>query len=250
MSAQRLFVGDCRHVLREFPAGEFDCCITDPPYGETSLDWDVVCDGWIEAVARVLKPAASIWVFGSMRFLAPMFGQMRAAGFEYSQDVVWEKHNGSGFLNDRFRRVHEHTVMFYRGAWADVYHDAQFTSDATARTVRRKPKPAHWTGARGPSSYTSHDGGPKLMRSVMQVRSEHGRAVHPTQKPIELLLPLVRYSCPPAGKIVDPFAGSCSTSIAARIADRDCVSIEINPGRAQVAVDRLASDAPLFAGAA
>lgn len=249
MSVQ-IHVGDCRDVMQTFEAGVFDCCITDPPYGETSLDWDHVCDGWIEQVARVLKPAASIWIFGSMRFLAPVFAQMRAGGFEYSQDVVWEKHNGSGFLNDRFRRVHEHAVMFYRGAWADVYHDPQFTNDATARTVRRKPKPAHWTGARGPSAYVSHDGGQKLMRSVMPVRSEHGRAVHPTQKPIELLLPLVRYSCPHGGKIIDPFAGSGSTSIAARIAKRKCVSIEIHAGRAQVATERLASDAPLFGDAA
>jgi site-specific DNA-methyltransferase (adenine-specific) len=52
-----------------------------------------------------------------MRFLAPLFGEFAEHGFKYSQDVVWEKQNGTGFHNDRFRRVHEHAVMFYRGAW-------------------------------------------------------------------------------------------------------------------------------------
>lgn len=245
--AVRILVGDCRDVLRGFGAGEFDCCITDPPYGETSLDWDKVCEGWLREVARVLKPAASIWVFGSMRFLAPMFGQMRAAGFEYSQDIVWEKHNGSGFLNDRFRRVHEHAVMFYRGAWADVYHHPQVTNDATARTVRKKEKPAHWHGATGSTTYISEDGGPRLARSVMRVRSEHGRAVHPTQKPIDLLVPLVRYSCPVGGNIIDPFGGSASTAIAAQSVDRNCVCIEVDSERAQIGIDRLhGTPLPLF----
>ena len=79
-----------------------------------------------------------VWVFGSMRFLAPLFGEFASRGFKYSQDVVWEKQNGTGFHNDRFRRVHEHVVMFYRGAWGDVYHETQYTMDATARTTRRK----------------------------------------------------------------------------------------------------------------
>lgn len=245
-----IHIGDCRAILPTLPAGFADCCITDPPYGDTSLDWDTICPGWLPHVARALKPASSIWVFGSMRFLAPLFAEMAGLGFKYSQDIVWEKHNGSGFQNDRFRRVHEHAVMFYRGAWRDVYHDPQFTLDARKRVVRKKEKPAHWHGATGSTTYTSEDGGPRLMRSVLQVRSEHGRAVHPTQKPIDLLLPMVRYSCPPGGTVLDCFAGSGSTAIAASIADRKSVLIELDAGRAEVMRQRLAVDAPLLQGVA
>jgi len=244
----RILEGDCREVLPTL-AERFDCCITDPPYGDTSLDWDQVCDGWIEAVASVLNPAASLWVFGSMRFLAPLFSQMRDAGFQYSQDIVWEKQNGTGFHNDRFRRVHEHAVMFYRGKWADVYHDTQFTMDATARVTRRKARPAH-TGNIGAAHYVSEDGGPRMQRSVIYCPNEHGNAVHPTQKPIEILLPLVRYSCPPGGSIVDAFGGSASTALAAKLEGRSCTCVEIDPGRAAVARERLRNDAPLFGEAA
>ena len=52
----------------------------------------------------MLKPSASIWVCGSMRFLAPLFAEMAALGFKYSQDIVWQKQNGTGFHNDRFMR--------------------------------------------------------------------------------------------------------------------------------------------------
>lgn len=240
-----IYVGDCREVLPTLPAGFADCCITDPPYGDTSLSWDSICPGWIEHVARALKPSSSIWVFGSLRFLAPLFAEMAQHGFRYSQDVVWEKQNGTGFHNDRFRRVHEHAAMFYRGSWADVYHDAQFTNDARAKVVRRKMRPAH-TGNIDAGHYVSEDGGPRLMRSVIQVRNEHGRAIHPTQKPVELLLPLVRYSCPPGGVVLDCFAGSGSTGIAAEVAGCDAVLIEKDPGTAQDAKLRLDMHAPLL----
>jgi site-specific DNA-methyltransferase (adenine-specific) len=231
-------------VLPQFVAGTFDCCIADPNYGDTSLDWDKVCDGWIEAVAATLKPAASIWVFGSMRTFPVIFAQMKACGFRYSQDIVWEKQNGTGFLNDRFRRVHEHAVLFYRGAWSDVYHDTQFTMDAKAKVVRAKKRPVHM-GYIEKTPYISHEGGPRIMRSVLQIRNEHGRAVHPTQKPVDLIMPMIRYSCPKGGHVIDPFGGSGSTAIAARISGRSCTCIELDPDRAAIARNRIEQPAQI-----
>lgn len=244
----RILQGDCREVLAGLPAASFDACVADPPYGDTSLEWDSVVDGWIPAVARVLKPAASLWVFGSMRFFMGnrVRARMRAEGFRYSQDIVWEKQNGTGFHNDRFRRVHEHAVLFYRGAWADVYHSPQFTLDATARTVRRKKRPTH-TGHIEAGHYTSEDGGPRLMTSVLKVRNEHGRAIHPTQKPMELLAPLIRYSVPPGGSFIVPFCGSGSDLMVAQAFGLDATACELDPAYAEKALGRLASDAPLFA---
>ena len=242
----RIVHGDCREVLRTLDAASFDACITDPPYGDTSLDWDFRVDGWVPAVSRVLKPVASIWVFGSMRFLVPLWAELEAAGFCYAQDIVWEKQNGTGFHADRFKRVHEHAVQFYRGAWASVFKAPQFTSDATARTVRRKTRPAH-TGHIDAASYTSLDGGPRMQRSVIYARNEHGRAVHPTQKPLEIIAPLVRYSVPPGGSFVDPFAGSGSTLIVANAFGFVATGIEIDAARHDIARRRIAGDAPLFA---
>ncbi len=218
--------GDCRFILPLLPPGSIDVCITDPPYGDTELAWDRQCSGWIERVARVLKPSASIWVFGSLRFLAPLFAQMAHAGFVYSQDLVWEKQNGSGFLTDRFRRVHEHAVLFYRGKWSDVYHDTQYTLDAQARTIRHKGRPSHWHGTTGPAVYTSEDGGPRMQRSVIRAPNEHRKGIHPTQKPLDILRPMVRYSCPPGGTVLDCFAGSGSTAKAAQLEERHSIVIE------------------------
>lgn len=222
-----LYRGDCRELAPTLPSGIADLCIVDPPYGDTSLGWDKQCRGWPSAAAHLLKPAASIWLFGSLRYLAPVFGEMEAAGFRYSQDIVWEKQNGTGFHADRFRRVHEHAVLFYRGAWADVHHAPQYTNDATARVVRTKGRPAH-TGHLDRVPYVSVDGGPRLQRSVLKIRNEHGRAIHPTQKPLELVQLLVAYSLPPGGTCVSLFAGSGTDGVATVLAGGKFIGFELD----------------------
>lgn len=220
--------------------GSFDAVVTDPPFGETSLEWDRWPRGWVAKAARLLKPSGSLWCFGSMRmFLA------EAADFEgmrFVQDIVWEKQNGSSFINDRFRRVHEHAVQWIpRGvAWAEVFNDPVMTNDARARTVRRKERPAHM-GAIADSTFVSEDGGPRLMRSVIAVRNMHGRAQHPTQKPEGIMEPLLRCSVPPGGLVLDPFAGSGTTLVVARSLGMRAVGFEADPGHHAEMVNRLRS---------
>ena len=92
----------------------------------------------------------------------------------------------------------------------------------------------------GASSYASEDGGPRLMRSVQFVRSMHGSAIHPTEKPIGILDPLIRYSCPPGGLVLDPFAGSGSTLDAARRSGRRAIGIEAREDYCEAIANRLA----------
>lgn len=49
---------------------------------------------------------------------------------------------------------------------------------------------------------------------------------HPTVKPVELLKWLVPLVTPPGGLVLDPFAGSGTTAVAARATGRDCILIE------------------------
>lgn len=233
----RVTLGDCRTDLQQH--GPFDMLIADPPYGDTSLDWDRRCSGWIEAAGELLKPTGSIWVFGSMRFFQEVgFGRR----WKFAQDIVWEKHNGSGFHADRFKRVHEHACQYYlaNAPWASVYNDVQTTPDAVARSVKRKKgRPAHMGNIeQGP--YHSEDGGPLIMRSVIYMRSMHGKAIHPTEKPSDLLEILIRTSCPPDGIVGDLFAGSGAAGEAAMRSGRRYAGCEIDAAMAQKANDRLA----------
>ncbi len=227
--AVTLYLGDCREVMPSLV--DVDVVITDPPYGETKLGWDRRVDGWLP-----LLPCNVLWCFGSLRMFRETVVDFE--GWHHAQEVIWEKHNGSVFHADRFRRVHELVVQFYRGRWADVFRQPQTTPDAVARTVRSKRRPTH-TGDIERPPYVSQDGGTRLMRSVMKVRSEHGRAMHPTQKPLGILTPLIDYSCPGGGLVCDPFAGSGSTLLAAKLLGRRAIGIEIDELYAEAAARRL-----------
>lgn len=212
-----------------------DLIVTDPPYGETSLTWDRWPDGGPSLAAR---HARAMWCWGSTRMFLDHRDEFTAR-WTYSQDFVWEKHNGSNLAADRFTRVHDSALFWYRGRWADRYHVPPTTPDATARTIRKKAKPAQWIGATGATSYTSQDGGPRLMRSVMYARSMHGRAINETEKPAPLLEPLISYGCPPGGTVLDVFAGSCSTGVAARATGRKAVLFEAREQQCEKAALRL-----------
>lgn len=241
-----VIVGDMRDKLAELPDESVHCIITDPPYGQTSLAWDRWPDGWPSLVRRVLHPTGSMWVFGMLRMFMERADEF--AGWALAQDVIWEKHNGSNPFADRFRRVHEQAAHFYRSdaPWSAVYKAPLFTNDATARAVRRKRRPPQW-GHIEASAYRSEDGGPRLMRSVLFCRSEHGVAEHPTQKPLATILPLLAYSCPPKGVVLDPFLGSGTVAVAAQRLQLHCTGIELNPEYAEMARCRIRGDAGLFA---
>ena len=229
--AVTLYLGDALALLPSL--APVDVVVTDPPYGETSLSWDVRVSGWLDHL-----PASSLWCFGSLRSFMATGREFAYTGWRLSQDIVWEKHNGSSFHADRFKRVHEVAAHFYRGQWDDIYHEVPTTPDATKRTLRRKHRPPH-TGHIEASAYASEDGGPRLMRSVLYVRSAHGHAVHPTQKPEGIIRPLVEYACPLGGTVLDPFAGSGSTGIAARQLGRRAILIEKDERYAEAAAQRL-----------
>lgn len=217
-----LYLGDCMEILPTLQG--CDAIVTDPPYGETSLQWDAWPAGWPRLLSS-LRLAPQLWCFGSMRMFMNKAAEFE--GWKLAQDVVWEKHNGTNSSNDRFRRVHEMACHFYRSnvQWSDVYKKPQFTMDATPRSVRRKKRPPQW-GEIGEHHYVSEDGGPRLMTSVIYARSCHGSAIHPTQKPVEIVEPLIEFSVRPLGSVLDPFMGSGTAALVCLRSGRRFVGIE------------------------
>lgn len=234
-SGIELWEGSCFDLDRN----DFDVAVTDPPYGETSLEWDRWPAWWLAKVRGLLKTTGSLWCCGSMRMFLDRATEF-ADGWRLVQDLVWEKQNGTAAAVDRFRRVHELALQFRRddAAWADVYKNPVTTPDAVARRVKRTLQPTHGSVI-GESEYETEAGGPRLMRSVLKVKNMHGRAVHPTQKPEGLIEPMLRYSCPPGGVVLDPFAGSGTTLVVAKRLGLRAVGVEVNPEYVAAAVGRL-----------
>jgi len=239
-----LYLGDCREVLPALGL-EADLVLADPPFGETSLSWDRWPDGWLEVAA---KASRSLWCFGSMRMFLEHVGEFKAAKWKLSQDVIWEKQNGTGFADDRFKRVHESVTHWYQGDWRDVHHVAPKTEVAWRTAANSgRAQPSH-TGSIGSRAWA--DDGSRIARTVQRIPNMWRKnPIHPTQKPVELLDLLISYGCPPRGLVIDPFAGSGSTLDATRTTGRRAIGVEANEEYAEKAARRL-SQATLFGEAA
>jgi site-specific DNA-methyltransferase (adenine-specific) len=228
-----LYHGDMREVLPGLGL-QADLVVADPPYGETSLAWDRWPEGWPTLAAAV---SSSMWCFGSMRMFLDRRDEF--TDWRLSQDIVWEKHNGSSFATDRFRRVHETATHWYRGDWASIHHEVprvptQF--DPKDRSISASAARVPHTGTIGTHRY--EDDGLRLARSVQRVPSVR-RGTHPTEKPTAVLSQLIRYGCPPDGLVLDPFAGSGSTLDTARQTGRRSIGIEADERYCEAAALRL-----------
>ncbi len=84
-------------------------------------------------------------------------------------------------------------------------------------------------------------------------KAERGAGnTHPTVKPLSLMRWCVRLVCPPGGRVLDPFAGSGTTLVAAAQEGRQATGVELDAGHCDIIRRRLASvdaDLGLFNGA-
>lgn len=234
-----LWHGDCRDVLADIQGGvSVDCCVTDPPYAETSLAWDSWPEGWAAAVAAI---TSSLWCFGSARMFSRYEPEVVGAGWQFSQDLIWSKPQAStGMVTDRFLRSHEHVRHYYRGLWRDVYHEPpRVWVGIQNRGGARKAAQTvgTWHGTRGASQWT--DDGYRMPLSVISTGQLRKRALHPTEKPVAIIDPLIAYACPPGGLVLDVFAGSGSTLAAAKARGLRAVGIEGDERYCEIAARRL-----------
>ena len=231
--AVTLYHGDWRELIpSDFRA---DLILTDPPYGETSLDWDRWPDGWPSLAAR---HADSMWCFGSMRMFLDRRDEF--ADWRLSQDVVWEKHRPSTVSTDRFARMHEHALHWYRGRWDEVRHETPKVPHLGPKvaTARRASVDPSIRGAIGSSVW--EDDGTRWHPTILRARTLHrSGAINETQKPVPILEPLIQYGCAPGGTVLDLYAGSCSSLVAARNLGRKGVGYEKRESQCEEAAKRL-----------
>jgi site-specific DNA-methyltransferase (adenine-specific) len=225
-----------------------DCIVADPPYSETGLPWDRWPDGWLEVAAAVSR---SMWCWLPFRQFAaaPFRGvEFAAAGWRLSHDaeaewdhVTWEKNTGSSMAADRLRRVHEPVSHWYRGPWGSIYRDLprlsyDGPSKGTVRTGRTAGR--HLSGG-ALANVSWIDDGKRAARSILRSANLRGKAIHPTEKPVDVLKVLITYACPPGALVIAPFAGSGAELDAARQSGRRAIGIEADERYCELAARRL-----------
>jgi site-specific DNA-methyltransferase (adenine-specific) len=203
--------------LSELPDASVDVIFADPPYflsgggttckagerasvnkgtwdeprsPEEQLEWT---RDWLVEAKRVLKPAGTIWVSGTLHSIHAVGMAIQLEGLRILNEIAWIKGNPPPNLACRtFTHSHE-TII-----WASLGRRAKHHYDYLAMKA---------------------DNGDKQMKDAWHFnapgQTEKSSARHPTQKPIALLDRCLRASLPEGGTVVDPFMGSGTTGVAA-----------------------------------
>lgn len=229
-----LIHGDALTVLPTLPAASFDALITDPPYasggvhaasrqqapqtkymqsGSAQLHADFVGDErdqrshlawmrlWLAECSRVLKDGAPVLLFTDWRQLPLTTDALQCAGFTWRGVAVWDKTEGVRPQLGRFRNQAEYVVWGSKGNMP--------------------------LGRRAPVL-------PGVIRESVRKADKH----HMTGKPTDLMRQLVKI-CEEGGRILDPFAGSGTTLVAADLEGYSWTGIEMTGHYHDVAHARL-----------
>jgi site-specific DNA-methyltransferase (adenine-specific) len=199
--------GDCIPLMRRIPPSSIDFILTDPPYLIDYRDRDgrrIPNDD----NARWLRPA-----------FAEMYRVLRNGGFCVSF-YAWNR--ADQFLS-AWRAAGFHVVghIVFRKRYA-----------SSVRFLRRQHEMAYLL-AKG-DVISPADAIPDVIDWAYT-----GNRLHPTQKPVNSLKPLIHAFCKPDGIVLDPFCGSGSTLIAAKELGRAFLGIELLSSYCDTARTRL-----------
>jgi DNA modification methylase len=237
-----LYRGDATLVLPTLK--DIGLVLVDPPFVMTGAKWDVGLD-W-DAVWTGLEKACKsntyVLVFGLDPFLSPL--RCAHGSFTYKYDLIWDKMVPSPANAKKYpMRQHENIAVFYNGAcMADAYRPQKRRRLIPIKGYATK---ASDSGAAHPTDTTVRKYGEKNPISILRcnkVKSSTTKpwlSLHPTQKPVPLLLYLIRTYSNDGDTVLDFTMGSGSTGIASRMAKRRFVGIEKDKAMFNTALSRI-----------
>ncbi len=232
--------GITEQVLPTLPPGSFDLVYLDPPYGLTEGDWDHAPDwSWLGSqTARLLKPTGQVVLHGQGAMAA-----RAVAAFEeslaYRFEIVWVKASApdsllhTGILQGALP-LHSHELIhvFRRQdskAEGLTYNPAAMhrRGKGRGRYLREKERQAaHWGRTLGP--YEGIDTGWRYPADVVfSLPNKTGQLY--AAKPIDLVRYLILLLTRPGDLILEPYAGSGTTLLAAYRLGRRSLGIEASP---------------------
>lgn len=240
----KLYLGDHLAFLSNVADDAVDVVWTDPPYflsngGTTCVagrrapvakgDWDssrgldddhAFNRTWLAECLRILKPGGTIWVSGTHHVYLSVGMAMRELGFRILNDIVWEKPNPPPNLGCRCFTHATEVILWATKARKGGKDRYTFHYDAMKAENEGKQMKNVWRFAAPGSD-----------------EKAHGR--HPTQKPLALVRRSLVASTDPGDLVVDPFAGSGTTAVAAVGLGRRFLGAELDPEYAALARQRL-----------
>ena len=207
-----IICGDCLQILRQLPDACIDLILTDPPYGIHYKD----------------RQGCAIYNDDNTRWVFPAFAEMY-----------------------RVLKPNAYCVSFY--AWSkaarflSAWKECGFSPVGHFVWAKRYASCTRHTKMKHEQAYLLAKGKPALPEfppDEVLAWKYTGNVLHPTQKPVGSLTPIIEAYCPPNGIVLDPFAGSGSTGAAARQCGRQFILIEKVTAYYRAAQSRLFPDNP------
>jgi len=220
-----IYHGDCLDVLSTL--GQADHVITDPPYeaeahtkarrqrssgvvGVLAIDFPQMSEDVRLRAGAQMGQASLGWVLVFCQVEAAMLWRSALANTTYIRTQIWVKPDSAPqFTGDRPAMGYESIVTCWAGSG--------------------RPR---WNG-----------GGRRGVYEHMVGVNGGGKNPHPTMKPEALMCELVHLFTSPGEAIIDPFAGSGSTLVAAKRLKRRAIGIEREERYCEIAAKRLAQEA-------
>ena len=204
--------------------------VTDPPYGVTQNKQDVCVD-----LSEVFASAPAVILFAQQPFTTDVVVQHRQS-FKY--DLVWDKVLITGFLNANRMPLRQHESILLFGK-LDYYPQKTVGSKSHSRGKQKIVQNRNY-GELAWADNAELLGAMKHSTSIVTFPKPHAsKALHRTEKPVELLAWLLQSYSIEGACALDPFMGSGTTLIAAKNLGRRAIGIEIEEKYCEIAANRL-----------